>query len=99
MRGSNLKVKLHWAFIEGENDTLKDTVDTSRVILESGVKIEGINIVRYNPYSLKQGKETSKYNIDLHVEILKTHFSNVKIIERAGFDVKASCGMFVDEHV
>ena len=90
-------IKLHWCFIEGENDSEKSIVDLCHMVRMSGVRVD-IAIVRYNPYSEKYGKETSEALIKRNEEILKMYmpFSKIKTISRVGFDVKASCGMFVE---
>lgn len=82
------RVKFHSAFIEGQNDSEKDLQDLKfdlKFNYDSDFKF---NIVRYNPYSSNQGKESS--NLSLVEEVLEA-----KIITRVGEDVKASCGMFV----
>jgi len=57
-----------------------------------------VAIVRYNPYSALQGKEPSEEIIQARAELIKRLLpaSHVKVITRVGFDVKASCGMFVE---
>lgn len=92
-------VAIHWAFIEGQNDT-KDGV---RAIVEA-VSSRGIqakyNVVRYNPFSESQGKESEESLIEDLFQIMKAGTpaairENSRIVPRVGFDVKASCGMFV----
>ncbi len=89
--------KLHWAFIEGENDS-EDAVEricnrVRRVDLRADFAI-----VRYNPYSEIYGKEPDESVIDRNIRLIQKHmpFSRVKKIIRVGKDVKASCGMFVE---
>ena len=90
-------IKLHWAFIEGENDGERDVAYLCHIIRSSGLRVD-IAIVRYNPYSEKYGRESSDEVINRNEEILKTllPFSKVKKITRVGKDVKASCGMFIE---
>lgn len=90
-------VKLHWAFIEGENDSEEDMALLCHKVRTSGLRVD-IAIVRYNPYSEQYGKESHIDVINRNVEILKTllPFSKIKMITRVGPDVKASCGMFVE---
>jgi 23S rRNA (adenine2503-C2)-methyltransferase len=83
-------IKVHGAFIKGENDH-PDQIDAMIDKLQ-GLNIE-FNIVRYNPHSPEQGKETSE-GLSIQCQ-LNEHFPT-KIIPRVGFDVQASCGMFVD---
>jgi adenine C2-methylase RlmN of 23S rRNA A2503 and tRNA A37 len=86
-------VKIHFAFIDGENDNARDVAALVRTMNESGLQFE-MNIVRYNPFSPEQGKETEK--LDSIVEYLKGSLDGkVKVIQRVGRDVYASCGTFV----
>lgn len=90
-------IKLHWAFIEGENDSEDDMALLCHKVRSSGLRVD-IAIVRYNPYSDKYGKEPHIDIINRNVDILKSlmPFSKIKMITRVGPDVKASCGMFVE---
>src|SRR5579885_841856 len=89
-------VKIHYAFIAGENDSLEevtkvcDAIDKHKLICE-------FNLVRYNPASPEQGAESSEEVINRNVDLIRSRFggNKVQIIPRVGFDVKASCGMFV----
>jgi adenine C2-methylase RlmN of 23S rRNA A2503 and tRNA A37 len=86
-------IKIHGCIIDKENDSLEDWYN----ILEEVKKRElmvSFNIVKYNPYSDAFGKEASTESINKINELIKQYQSS-KIIERVGFDVKASCGMFV----
>lgn len=90
-------IRIHYAFIEGENDSLEDISDIVYAIKKRNLAIEW-NIVRYNPFSPEQGKETSEENLENIQNYLAEEFpGRVKMIKRVGFDVKASCGMFVDK--
>ena len=71
-----------------ENDSEKDIRDLKFALDFNYDNNYKFNIVRYNPYSPKQGEESS--NLSLIEEVLEA-----KIITRVGKDVKASCGMFV----
>jgi len=90
-------IKLHWAFIEGQNDREEDMALLCHKIRASGVRVD-IAIVRYNPYDESYGKESREAILNRNVEILKSllPFSKIKMITRVGRDVKASCGMFVE---
>ena len=89
-------IKIHSAFIKGENDSEGDILKIADAISKVGLQVD-FNIVRYNPFSSKQGEETSFERIEEIAELLSNNISgNVKIIDRVGFDVKASCGMFVE---
>jgi 23S rRNA (adenine2503-C2)-methyltransferase len=90
-------VKIHYAFIAGENDSEKE-IHSVCDLLEKHNLIAEFNLVRYNPASPKQGEESSQEVINRNVDIIQSRFSfnsKVQIIPRVGFDVKASCGMFV----
>lgn len=90
-------IKIHHPFIDGENDSEKD-VHAVCDLLEKYNLICEFNLVRYNPASSAQGKESPENIINRNVEIIQNRFnfnSKVQIIPRVGFDVKASCGMFV----
>ena len=88
--------KLHFCFIEGENDGEDDVVELCKTVKMSGLIID-VNIVRYNPPSPKLGQESPEDIIVRNVEIIRQWlpFAEVRVIPRVGFDVKASCGMFI----
>lgn len=90
--------KLHWAFIRGQNDSAESMARLCEAVNSFGLRVD-VNIVRYNPYSEKYGEESSEDVIYRNAEILKSSLllSNVQIVKRVGFDIKASCGMFVDK--
>lgn len=85
---TDCKVKFHSAFIEGENDSEKSSIVLD-LIIKTYFKEYNFNIVKYNPYSDKFGKETSPQNLFKIRKIL-----NAKVKSRVGMDVYASCGMF-----
>lgn len=87
-------VKIHGSFIKDENDSLENAYEIAALIKKYGLSCE-FNLVRYNPYSELQGEESSEERMDLLLDILSTSM-NTKVIPRVGFDVKASCGMFVE---
>lgn len=81
--------RLHWALIKGENDSFEDI---EGIVSAIGSLRVDYNLVRYNPPE-KLGEESDNY--DLVVKYLTKTGSTVKIVDRVGFDVSASCGMFV----
>ena len=90
-------VKIHYAFIAGENDSEEEINSVCDIIEKHNLLCE-FNLVRYNPASPDQGIESSEEIINRNIGIIKNRFSfnsKVQIIPRVGFDVKASCGMFV----
>jgi adenine C2-methylase RlmN of 23S rRNA A2503 and tRNA A37 len=94
---SEYNFKIHYAFIEGENDSPKDIYNVCRLLLSHGLKPD-VNIVRYNPYSPEHGQEPNGNIIRLNANKFRELLgSNVKIIDRVGKDVKASCGMFIEK--
>lgn len=90
------RLVVHCAFIAGENDKYTTEVNKHLILTGNGLKYD-YNIVRYNPYSEAQGKETSDFNLRY---MLNTALSWVdgtgkaQIVDRVGYDVAASCGMF-----
>ena len=90
--------KLHWAFIRGQNDSAESMARLCDAVNGIGLRVD-VNIVRYNPYSEKYGEESGEDVIYRNAEILKTSLplSNVQVVKRVGFDVMASCGMFVGQ--
>lgn len=90
-------VKIHYPFIAGENDSVEEINNVVDMVQMANVICE-FNLVRYNPAALDQGIESSEEVIQRNINILEERFKfngKVQIIPRVGFDVKASCGMFV----
>lgn len=94
---TNKIINLHWAFIENENDSIAQLEDIVNLV-NSRELLVNFNLVRYNPFSDKEGRESPEDVIQRNYQFLKENLSGkVKIINRVGFDVKASCGMFVEK--
>lgn len=90
-------VKIHHCFIKGENDTIDDLQAMTDAINKRNLHCE-FNLVRYNPYSAEQGEESDPEIIERNVKWLTNFFpGKVQMIPRVGYDVSASCGMFVDK--
>lgn len=94
-RFSKKIVKIHFAFINGQNDSdeqirrMCDTIDDVGLICE-------FNLVRYNPATEAQGRESPPEILADRLAYITSRFKGrVKAVDRVGFDVKASCGMFV----
>ena len=88
------RTKIHQALISGQNDSEEDAQSICDLIHQSGLYPD-FNIVRYNAFSYKYGEESK--NIDDYCDVLRSRFPSSTIIvkPRVGFDVNASCGMFV----
>jgi adenine C2-methylase RlmN of 23S rRNA A2503 and tRNA A37 len=89
--------KIHYAFIQGENDSeadvhaICDEVESRRLMVH-------VNIVRYNPLdSFRHGVEPPEEIIQRNARIYQSRLpsARVRVIPRVGHDVKASCGMFL----
>lgn len=88
-------IKIHFPFIEGENDSSDNLGDMCNELNKRKLRCE-FNLVMYNPFSPEQGQETNEVTMKYRLELLKEYFPGpVKVINRVGFDVKASCGCFV----
>lgn len=87
--GDYPRVVVHNAFIDKEND--KTNKLKAMLLAHPEWKM---NIVRYNPYSEKQGEEAKNID-DIIAELMP--FTGTQVVPRVGFDVKASCGMFVEK--
>lgn len=88
--------KIHYAFIEGENDSLFTVEKVVRVIKDIELKVNW-NIVRYNPPEGHSSRETPEEHINYIASFIRSRLpeARVKVIPRVGTDVKASCGTFL----
>lgn len=84
-------VKLHGAFIKGENDSDQQILAIVGAVNKRGIRAE-FNIVRYNPFDDSQGEETDR--LDAIHSLISARIP-CKIITKVGRDVHASCGTFV----
>jgi 23S rRNA (adenine2503-C2)-methyltransferase len=89
-------IKLHWAFIKGENDSEENVVSICNAVKEFGLSAN-LAIVRYNPFDGRYGEESSEEVIDRNHALMQKLLpqSKIKKVSRVGLDVKASCGMFI----
>jgi 23S rRNA (adenine2503-C2)-methyltransferase len=87
---------LHWAFIDGENSSDYDLEQIADAVAAAELRCD-FNIVAYNPFSAKQGAEPTPQRMREIACLMQRlfPFSRIKVVDRVGFDVKASCGMFV----
>jgi adenine C2-methylase RlmN of 23S rRNA A2503 and tRNA A37 len=90
-------IVLHHAYIAGENDSEGDVHAICDALEERGLMAH-INIVRYNPHDpAKHGVEPPEEVVERNAAIYRSRLPNgrVIVIPRVGFDVAASCGMFL----
>lgn len=91
-------IKIHYCFIENENDSESDITSMLKKIDDYNLDIE-FNLVRYNPFSPIQGRESSLEVIERNMNIINDALpGKSKIINRIGTDVSASCGMFYNQN-
>lgn len=95
--GIDNNVVLHWAFIEGQNDSKEDVDRIIDLVNESGLKTR-FNLVRYNSYSVAQGIESDDFVLNTRFEQLKAAMKipGSRMVPRVGRDVYASCGTFIN---
>ena len=96
-RHSYKLIKVHYAFIKGENDSESDVHAVCDALQDRGLYAH-FNIVRYNPPGVHdRGQESELDILRRNAAIFSKRFpqARVRIIPRVGFDVHASCGMFV----
>lgn len=96
-RDTGGEVVLHGAFIAGQNDD-RETVAEILDVVDSLQLRTRFNLVRYNPYSPAQGVESPEAVIQARFQQIADALGDPRsrIVPRVGFDVKASCGMFVE---
>lgn len=92
----NKNVSLHWAFIKDQNDRIEDVEQILDVVEELGLKAK-FNLVRYNPHDQRHGVESDEEHLQKLFDLINNRMKLVgsRIVPRVGYDVKASCGMFV----
>lgn len=83
---------IHGCFIEGVNDDLQDVETMARYLWHTGMNLR-FQIVRYNPpVGVVENRESP--HLEAIRDILQSFDIPVRLYERVGFDVHASCGMF-----
>jgi len=79
--------RVHLALIAGENDAPEDVEALARAV--TGALRVDFNVVRYNP----PNDHTKEGDYREAARIL-AKYAPTQVVDRVGFDVKASCGMF-----
>lgn len=95
-----IRNKIHHAFIKGVNDTSEEAHKLMEMLHspEFGCLADiPFNIVRYNPYDKRYGREAHIADMIMVTNIYESRNHAVKIIPRVGRDVFASCGTFYSE--
>lgn len=89
-------VKLHYAFVAGANDAEADVHAVCDAVEGRGLFVH-VNVVRYNPPTEAHGAEPPEEVLARNADIFRARLphARVRVIPRIGFDVQASCGMFV----
>lgn len=89
--------KLHYCFIEGENDDEAAVRRICEAVNDFRLRVN-VNLIRYNPHSEKQGREPAFDVIQRNARIFAEELplARVQVVTRIGYDVNASCGMFVE---
>ncbi|MHB0928648.1 MAG: radical SAM enzyme, Cfr family protein [Candidatus Nanopelagicales bacterium] len=95
-KDTNQRITLHWAFISEQNDSSADLAEIQDRLAVYQLQAK-FNLVRYNPFSPLQGVESGQATLDANFESMRVFLGDPdsRIVPRVGFDVKASCGMFV----
>ncbi len=90
------EVVLHWAFIKDQNDRAEDVDALLDMVEAKGLKVR-FNLVRYNPHDARHGEESPSEVLQARFEQINARvtLAGSRIVPRVGFDVRASCGMFV----
>lgn len=84
--------RIHFALIAGENDSTASLEDLIATLRLHELRVD-FNIVRYNPYD----ELSAEGNWELAQQILHERMpeARVQVVQRVGYEAKASCGMFV----
>lgn len=94
---SQQDIVIHHALIKGQNDSVSNAISIGTALRDRRIHAR-FNLVRYNPYSTHQGEEPDEAIIRNYFDVLSTFMTipGSRIVPRVGFDVKASCGMFLE---
>lgn len=86
------EIVIHFPFIEGANDDIEDNLHVIETVREY-LPNTRFNCIRYNSPDLSKSKESTRTD-ELFTIWLK-EFPRSTMVPRVGYDVNASCGMFV----
>lgn len=91
------RIALHWAFIAGQNDSEADVEAVLDAVVSRGIRAK-FNLVRYNPHDARHGVEPTQAVLDARFARIEAVLGEAgsRQVPRVGFDVKASCGMFIE---
>ena len=93
---SGIPITFHWAIIKDHNDDLKMFREMAQVLKDYDFNAK-YSIVRYNPHENSNSEEADDERRNEIFSILSPIMKSSKIIPRVGYDVNASCGMFVNQ--
>ena len=87
---------IHMAFLEGHNATSNDVDRICHAVQDRKLRVN-VNIVRYNQQSEALPIEPTPEKLHVLARAYRVNmpFARVKIVDRVGEDVFASCGCFV----
>lgn len=89
------RMRVHFAFIRGENDSL-DSVERLCEMISSHTQEVDVNVVRYNPPDSSSQESPEDVILDRIDMMTRNLPGTVRLIPRVGLDVYASCGVFVN---
>lgn len=94
---TNKIIRLHWALIKDENDSIEDIENIVNLVDDYGLRVD-VNLVRYNPFE-GYGEEAPLGRYMDACKILEKGLpkAKVKVVDRVGVDCFASCGMFTSK--
>jgi adenine C2-methylase RlmN of 23S rRNA A2503 and tRNA A37 len=96
--GGNI-ITFHWAFIEGENDNIKEVEEMAKILKDYEFDAK-FNLVRYNNHPNLPNKETNIEKIQDLFNIVNSAFKNNEksyIVPRLNVDNHIACGLFAND--
>ena len=93
---SKASVVLHWAFIKDQNDSKQEVESILELVKKSGIQAK-FNLVRYNPFDEENSQESELDVVNVNFRTISQQMllEGSRIVPRVGFDIAASCGMFI----